>query len=554
MNNLIGIIICAMAISTAINIYLKKHHVPPIIGYILSGAIITQIFGLNSEKNDVLHQVAEFGIAFLMFTVALEFSVSHLKTMRREVLLHGGIQVVLSMAIFSALAQYLFKVEIKTALIVGAALALSSTAIVLKIFNERGETSRSYGIQSLGILLFQDLAVIPLLLMVSLLSNTDQSLGLLLLKTLLSAVITLLILFFLGKYIIDYFLARVTDAHSHEIFISSILLIVISSSMLAHIFGFSYSLGAFFAGLLIAETHYKYQIEADLIPFRDILLGVFFVTVGMQIEPTFLMKNIHVVLLIMISVMIIKFLIIFSIILFSSDRITALKTGLALSQVGEFSFAIFELARTNGLIGHDLTQTMVVTVIFSMIITPFILNNLARMVSFIKIAPAEEDLPLNPVKVDENHIIICGYSHLGKTIVNKLKASRLPYVAIENHRKQVEMGQKKGDNVILGNAAQRSILEKANVKKAIAVIIAVEDEKRIRLICESIVAFAKNANIVVKVSDKQTFAKLDNLPIQNLVDQHDELAKIMVNKALACKLDYNQNHADPQNTNYKLGE
>ncbi len=543
-----------MAISTAINIYLKKHHVPPIIGYILSGAIITQIFGLNSEKNDVLHQVAEFGIAFLMFTVALEFSVSHLKTMRREVLLHGGIQVVLSMAIFSALAQYLFKVEIKTALIVGAALALSSTAIVLKIFNERGETSRSYGIQSLGILLFQDLAVIPLLLMVSLLSNTDQSLGLLLLKTLLSAVITLLILFFLGKYIIDYFLARVTDAHSHEIFISSILLIVISSSMLAHIFGFSYSLGAFFAGLLIAETHYKYQIEADLIPFRDILLGVFFVTVGMQIEPTFLMKNIHVVLLIMISVMIIKFLIIFSIILFSSDRITALKTGLALSQVGEFSFAIFELARTNGLIGHDLTQTMVVTVIFSMIITPFILNNLARMVSFIKIAPAEEDLPLNPVKVDENHIIICGYSHLGKTIVNKLKASRLPYVAIENHRKQVEMGQKKGDNVILGNAAQRSILEKANVKKAIAVIIAVEDEKRIRLICESIVAFAKNANIVVKVSDKQTFAKLDNLPIQNLVDQHDELAKIMVNKALACKLDYNQNHADPQNTNYKLGE
>lgn len=543
MNNLIGIIICATAISIAMNIYLKKHHIPPIIGYILSGAIITQIFGLTHEKNDVLLQVAEFGIAFLMFTIALEFSISHLKAMRKEVLLHGGLQVILSMALFSALAQYLFKVETKTALIVGAALALSSTAIVLKIFNERGETSRSYGIQSLGILLFQDLAVIPLLLMISLLSNTDQSIGLLLLKTILSAAITLLILFFAGKYIIDHFLALVTDTHSDEIFISSILLIVISSSMLAHIFGFSYSLGAFFAGLLIAETHYKYQIEADLIPFRDILLGVFFVTVGMQIEPIFLIKNIHMVLLIMISVMIIKFLIIFSIILFSSDRITALKTGLALSQVGEFSFAIFELARTEGLIEHDLTQMMVVAVIFSMIITPFILNNLARIVSFIKISPMEEDLPLKAVKVEENHIVICGYSHLGKKIVNKLKESGLPYIAIENHRKQAEIGQKNGDNVILGNAAQRSILEKANVKKAKAVIIAVEDEKRIRLISESITAFANNVNIVVKVSDKQIFAQLDNLPMHNLVDEHDELANIMCNKALTCKLNNNKNHS-----------
>ena len=148
----------------------------------------------------------------------------------------------------------------------------------------------------------------------------------------------------------------------------------------------------------------------------------------------------------------------------------------------------------------------------------------------------EEDLPLKPLNIDENHIVICGYSHLGKTIVQKLKEAGLPYIAIENHRKETETGQKNGDNVIFGNAAQRSILEKANVKKAIAVIIAVEDEKRIRLISESITAFSKSVNIVVKVSDKKTFAKLDHLPIHNLVDQHEELANIMVNKALTCKL------------------
>lgn len=534
MNDLIGIIIFAMATSIIINVFLKRRQIPPIIGYIFSGAIITQVFGLKQENSQVLQEVAEFGIAFLMFTIALEFSISHLKAMRKEVVIYGGLQTFISIVLFSVLAHFVFGIEPKASLVIGAALALSSTAIVLKIFNERGETSRSYGQKTLGILLFQDLAVIPILLMISLLSNTDQSIGLLIFKTILSAVVTLLILFFIGKYIIDHFLSWVTDVHSHEIFIASILLIVIGSSMVAHMFGFSYSLGTFFAGLLIAETKYKYQIEADLTPFRDILLGIFFVTVGMQIEPVFLLWKIHIVLAVMISIMFLKFLIIFGIIYFASDKVTALKTAVSLSQVGEFSFAVFELARNFGIIDQSLNQLMIIVVVFSMIVTPFMLKHLARIVEFIKVSPAAEEPKDIPSEELENHFIICGYSHLGQTISEKLKEKGLPSIIIENQRKLVDIGISKGDRIILGNASQKTILEKANIEKAAAVIIAIEDEKRIRLVSESIIAVDKKVNIVVKVSNKKTFALLDDLPICNLVDQHDELANIMINRVLKC--------------------
>ncbi|MBF0273873.1 MAG: cation:proton antiporter [Nitrospinae bacterium] len=541
MENLMGIIIVTMGIAIVVNVFLKKHHIPPIIGYIFSGLLISQIFGLSGENSHILHEVAEFGIVFLMFTIALEFSISHLNSMRREVLLHGGLQVTVSMAVFSAISFFLFGIDAKTSLIIGAALALSSTAIVLKIFNEGGEISRSYGFQSLGILLFQDLAVIPILLMISLFTNTEQSIGFLIGKTIVSAALILVILYVIGKYVIHHFLAWVTDSHSHEIFIASILFIVFSSSMLAHFFGFSYSLGAFFAGLLIAETKFKYQIEADLTPFRDILLGIFFVTVGMQIELSFLFHNIHSILAVMSSIMVIKFFIIFAILYFATDKVTSLKTAIALSQVGEFSFAVFELARTYGLIEHSLNQLMVISVIFSMVITPFMLKNLARIVSLMRFSPLEEKIP--EVKVGEElkyHIVVCGYSHLGRTIIEKIEEEGLIYIGIENHRKLVEGALKKGHKVLLGNAAQRTILEKVNIKEAIAVIIAIEDEQKIRLVSESITAYAKHANIIVKVSDKKMFAALEDLPIHNLIDQHDEVASIMVKHALSCQIDRNK--------------
>ena len=536
MQELMTIIIVAMGISIVVNVFLKRHQIPPIIGYIFSGVVITELFGLQEGNNSTLHEVAEFGIAFLMFTIALEFSIGHLKAMRREVLAHGGAQVVISMTLFTSIAYFLFNIEIKSSLIIGAALSLSSTAIVLKMFNERGETNRTYGRQALGILLFQDLAIIPIFLMISVFTNTDQSLGILLGKTFLGAAVTLIVLYFLGKYAINHFLSWVSDTNSQEIFVLSILLIVISASMLAHVFGISYSLGAFFAGLLIAETQFKHQFEADLVPFRDILLGVFFVTVGMQIELSFLIGHIHIILVVMTAVMLVKFFIITSIIWFSTDKTTALKTGLALAQVGEFSFAVFELARTYGLIEHSLNQTMVIAVVLSMILTPFMLKNLQRIVNLIKTTPTEGKIPeITSVGID-HHVVVCGYSHLGRTVVNRLKEIGLPYIVIENQRKLVEMAVTSGDAVMLGNASQRSILESANVKTAAAVIIAVENEQRIRLLTEAISAIAKNANIIVKVSDKKTFAELEGLPVDHLIDEHEEVAKIMVEHALSCEV------------------
>ncbi len=284
MEHLLLIFLATIMIATISNVLLKKIGLPTIIGYIFSGLVISYLFGLKGQNHESLAHLAEFGIVFLMFTIGLEFSINHLKSMKKEVFLYGALQVILSGAIFSALAFFIASLEIKSAIILGFALSLSSTAIVLKVLNENSTIHAPYGRITLGILLFQDLAVIPILLMISIFTSQGESISFLLLKTLGSAIVVFFLLFVVGKKFIEQFLSWILKSDSEEIFLVSILLIVVSASFIADLFGFSFSLGAFLAGMTIAETKFRYRIEADLIPFRDLLLGVFFVTIGMQID------------------------------------------------------------------------------------------------------------------------------------------------------------------------------------------------------------------------------------------------------------------------------
>ncbi|MCJ7766569.1 MAG: cation:proton antiporter, partial [Thiovulaceae bacterium] len=327
------ILLITALLSIVINTLLKKYDFPPIIGYIIAGALVTYLFALQKTRLQTLYDVSEFGIAFLMFTIGLGFSTSNFKELRKEVFLLGTLQVVLSSLFFAAIVFYLFALSLQTAIIIGCALALSSTAIVLKILNETREIKRAYGRTVLGILLFQDLAVIPIILMISFFTTADLAIETMLANTLMSAALVLAILLFAGKYLITPFLTFVFDAHSHELFIGSVLLIAIATSYTAYHFGFSYSLGAFIGGMLLAETPFKHQVEADLTPFRDLLLGVFFVTVGMQISIEFLSAHILEILAIMAAVMVLKTAIIFIMLIFFTGVSNALKSAIALSQV-----------------------------------------------------------------------------------------------------------------------------------------------------------------------------------------------------------------------------
>lgn len=529
MDNLLTIILATTAIATFFNLLLKRFHIPTIIGYIITGTLITYIFSLRS--NDDLIHIAEFGIVFLMFTIGLEFSIKHLMSMKKEVFFNGSVQVLLTGGIFSFISQYIFDIEQKSAIIIGFAFALSSTAIVLKILNDNGSIHTKYGRKVLGILLFQDIAVIPLLLMINIFATTGSTISSLLWETFVSAVIVLGLLFIIGKYFLNSFFAKVVSSDSEEIFIASILLIVVGASYLAHAFGFTYSLGAFIAGMMISETKYKHQVEADLIPFRDILLGLFFITIGMQIDISIIQTYFVEIIALLVAVMLIKTVVIFILLSSYVNKRISLKSALSISQVGEFSLAVFALASSSSLIEPVTNQILIVMVTLSMILTPFLLKNVKFIADLIiKEEATNEHIICSSGLRD--HIIVCGYGKLGQEIVHRLKKVDVQYLVIEHDINLVRLGKSRNDPVFFGNAAMKSIMKQCSVESCKSVIVAINNEKKLRLICELLNSFDKPINSVVKVADYEEKKLLDDLHVNHIVNEGREVAKSLIKEAL----------------------
>lgn len=535
MEHLLLISIATIFIATILNVLLKKFDIPTIIGYIFAGLIINYMFGLMHMDKEVLAHIGEFGIVFLMFTIGLEFSINHLNSMKKEVFLYGSLQVIVSGLLFTMLAIFLLDIEIKTAIILGFALALSSTAIVLKMLQERNDTHSSYGRVTLGILLFQDLAVIPILLMISIFTSNSDSISLLLLKTLGSAIIVFFILFVGGKMLLNRFFNWIMTTNSEEIFLVSVLFVVMTSSFIAYSFGFSYSLGAFIAGMTIAETKYKYRVEADLIPFRDILLGVFFVTIGMQIDLSTILSYGHIIIMFLVSIMALKALILFGILRIWLQQRTSLKTALALFQVGEFSLAILALAHNNKLISAAHNQILIITVVLSMIITPFILKNLKKIADRFSPEPetAYESISSTGYK---NHIIICGYGPLGKKMAEHFKYLGLTYIILEHDIELVKLGKANNEPIILANAMQTQTLEAVDIKESFAVIVAIDNVVKLRLTCEAISNIDADINTVVKVQNESHKKIIEGYKINHIVNASEEIAKILTKEVLNCEI------------------
>ncbi|MEA1914041.1 MAG: cation:proton antiporter [Campylobacterota bacterium] len=534
--NLLAIIVITLAISLSLNLLLKRFHVSPIVGYILTGALITIGFDFINIDQHILGEIAEFGIVFLMFTIGLEFSLHHLKSMKKEVFVYGTLQMFLSAAFFGFVSNTFFGIDTKTSIIIGTALALSSTAIVLKVLNENGDIHRPYGRYSLGILLFQDLAVIPILLMISFFANPTASISNMLLDTLYSGIIVLFVMFIFGKYLLGYFFKLVTDSKTEELFIAAVLLIVLSSALLAHAFGFSYSLGAFFAGMMIAETKYKYQIEADLVPFRDLLLGLFFISVGMQINMDIVLDNFVSIILLTIGILLCKAVIIFAFVTIFSFAKRAMKTALALAQVGEFSFAVLALASSSNLLDDQINQILIAVVVVSLIFTSLAIRYVRAFTNiFFK---HNSEIMHDPIVSTQfnHHVIVCGYSLLGQKIVKQLTKKGLSYVAIDQERQHVQEGLDNHASVMFGNAASKHVLESVGVKDCIAVIVAIDNDEKVRLICESIKSINKDIPIVVKISHKEQIEDLEDLEIKEYINENESVAKLLVSKAMKCDL------------------
>ena len=533
---LLGLIV-TIAIATVVNVFLKKIDIPTVIGYIFTGLIITQIFDFGEHSKETLSHLAEFGIVFLMFTIGLEFSISHMKAMKKEVFVYGGLQVILSGALFTFLTHTFFDVGLKNAIVIGMALSLSSTAIVLKVLNESGEIHTGYGRVTLGILLFQDLAVIPMLLMISIFTSENASISELLMDTVISAIIVFVILFIVGKFFIERFFDWVTASDSEEIFLASVILTVIGASVLAEHFGFSFSLGAFIAGMTIAETKYRYRIEADLVPFRDILLGIFFVTIGMQIEIGIVADFGLIILGLLVAIMLLKALILFVSLRFFMQSRSSIKSAMALMQVGEFALAIFALARSNELISAQTNQIMIITVVLSMILTPFILKNIKFFADLLFVEPTklrERALVSTGYK---DHVLVCGYGAVGKLLVERLKKKNILYVILEHDVKLVDEAIAKGEeSIFLANAAQKSILEHFDIKSSMAIITTINNPHQLRLVAENISSFGEEINSIVTVKNKSEEDSISDLGINNVINRRETITDLLATQICAFKV------------------
>ena len=530
MENILLIIFLTIAIATVLNIILKKFGISHIIGYILTGTIISYIFGLNSQNIHSLELIGEFGIVFLMFTIGLELSLSKIKKMKDVLLTNGLLQVLLSVGVIFILSFYLFKLDFNTSLIISLAFSLSSTAIVLTYLKDSKDIITPYGQKSMGILIFQDLAVIPILLLMSFLSNDTLSIGEVLVQTFISAALVLAIMFTIGEKIVEDLLRFSAKTQLEELFLGSVFSIVIGASLLAHAMGFTYSLGAFIAGMIIADTKYNVKVESDILSYKDLLLSVFFFGVGTKIDVIFFIQNIHVITFVFVFAMLFKAMVIYFIIRQSSDKNTSAKTALALAQIGEFSFAVFTLAGSENLISQEMASFLILVSVISMILTPFILSNIYKFSSYFEKEFFESDV-ITPIGM-RDHIIVAGFSTLGRIVAHDLKAKEADFIIISDNLKHVLLGRKLGYKAYFGHLNKLPVLESLAVDESKAIIITVSSEHNKRVISEAVLNFHKDANIIIRISGSEERKHMKDLQDLKFVDASFEISNLLVNYAL----------------------
>ena len=455
---------------------------PAMLAYFFVGMLFGP-FGFNFlPSTESGRQVAEFGIVFLMFSVGLEFSLPKLYSMRKTLFGLGGAQVIITLSM-SMLVGLLAGLGWATAFVIGGALTMSSTAIVSKILMERVDLNSRHGRLSIGILLFQDLAVIPILVLIPALGAHSGDLGSILGLSLVKTVVLLFVLFKFGKVVINYWFELVAAQRSRELFIMNVLMVTLLLAAATKLAGLSYALGAFIAGMLISETRYRYQVESDIAPFRDILLGLFFISVGMLLDFHFMLNHIGLVLALLAGFVLFKAAVVAVLTrAFGYEAGVGIRTGIILAQAGEFSFVLLALGLEQKLIGGDELQVVLAASLISMVIAPFIIQKNGRIArklakNYTKNSAQIVDEIEHSTANLKDHVIICGYGRSGQYLGRFLKEENIPFIALDIDPARVQDAAAAGEHVMYGDAGRRIVLEAAGGARAKALIVSYSDTR-----------------------------------------------------------------------------
>ena len=519
---------------------------PPMLGYLAVGVVIGPNALALAQDSSGIRYLAEFGVVFLMFVIGLEFSLPKLRAMRRHVFGLGLSQVVATVLVTTGASLLLglllprwWSISWQTAVALGGIMAMSSTAIVIKLMAERLELESEHGKRVLGVLLFQDLAVVPLLVIIPALSaDPDVLLPALALAT-LKAVLLLGLLLTVGQKVMRWWLTRVARVKSDELFMLNLLLITLGLAWMTEHAGLSLALGAFVAGMLIAETEYKHQVETDIRPFHDVLLGLFFITIGMMLDWRLVLERWPLVLLLLSASLAFKVSLITGLTrLFGAPTGVALRTGLYLSQAGEFGLVLLTLAGQNKLVPPQLFNPILASMVISMLATPFIILYANAIVTrlvgsdWLMQSVQMTSIARRAINADK-HVIICGYGRCGQNLARLLESEAIPYMALDLDPDRVRQAAAAGHSVVFGDAARLQALMAAGLHRASAVVVTYLDTPSAMKVLHHAHEQAPHVPVVVRTIDDMDLEKLRSAGATEVVPEAIEASLMLAGHALA---------------------
>lgn len=517
--------------------FFKRIGLPPILAYLATGVLAgSHGIGWMAHTHEI-DFVAEFGIVFLLFSLGLEFSISRLMAMRNIVFGLGSLQVVVTSLIL-IVVLYCLNFSLLTSFAISIIMALSSTAVVVKLLKETGELNQRRGQLAVGVLLFQDIAVVPLLIILPLLASSDsQSISWALAFALTKGAFVCLLLWAIGKWILPKVFNEIALVRTDELFVLTTLLVALFAALLTYMFGLSMALGAFLAGMMLGESHYRHQLEADIRPFRDILMGLFFVTVGMQLDLLYVFSNGLFIIGALLGLLILKITVVaISAQLMGERRQDALACAIMLWQMGEFGFVLIALSGQQQLLTSDQTSFLIALGVLSMAFTPFLIDKtpliLKRLGVLKRASMGWENEPKSSA-LYSNHVVICGFSRVGQTIARFLKPEAIEYVAIESNPILVQEGKAAGEPVIFGHVKQKDILKCAGVERARLVIITFTEFEQTQIVIDAIKQIAPEVKILIRTRDDSQLEKLKELGVTEVVPETLEASLMLVSHVLS---------------------
>jgi CPA2 family monovalent cation:H+ antiporter-2 len=530
-------VLLLLACSVLAVVVCRALRLPPMVGYLFTGiALGPHALGVVSDRQET-HVLAEFGVVFLMFSIGLEFSLGKLKSMRRLVFGLGSAQVAATMAAALAITAAL-GAPWQAGLAVGGIVAMSSTAIVSKLLAERGELDSPQGREVIAVLLFQDLAFVPLVVLIPVLGQPADAIGMAVALALAKAAAALAIVILGGPRPMRAWLRAVARRRSNELFVLNVILITLAAAFLTAAAGLSLVLGAFLAGMLISETEYRFQVEQDIRPFRDVLLGLFFITVGMMLDPRLVISQLALVALFLAVLVPGKFVLVALLSrAFGAAQGTALRVGLALAQGGEFGFVLLPLAGIVGVVPEPLLQALLAAMILSMLATPFIIQWSDALV--LRVSGSEwmqRSLQLHRLAVQsleaERHVVILGYGRNGQRLARLLAAEGVRYVALDLDPERVREAAAAGDTVVFADGLRREALVAAGITRAAAVVISFADAAAAVRVLAHIRELNPAAPVIVRARDEADIEPLSAAGAADVVPEALESGLMLASHTL----------------------